>query len=248
MSALLEVQGLTVRYGHVSALEDVSLRVDEGGAVALLGANGAGKTTMLRAIGRLLRFHGGEITEGHVILDGQPLRKQTPAELVEAGIAQCLEGRRIFSDLTVQENLRLGAFTHRARTAFADRYDEMMDIFPRLKERQQSSGALLSGGEQQMLAIARALMSRPRLLLLDEPSLGLAPLAVAEISRVLQDIQATGTALLLVDQTTTLPAATTDTAYLLETGRIRRGGSTSELLSDGSVLASYLGIEGQAPR
>lgn len=248
MNSLLELRGLSVHYGNVSAVERVDVSLEEGEAVALLGANGAGKTTILRAVGRLLRFHGGQVTEGEILLDGRPLRNQTPAQLVEAGVGQCLEGRHIFADLTVRDNLRLGAHTRRSRSGANARYDQMMELFPRLQDREQSRGALLSGGEQQMLAIARALMSAPRLLLLDEPSLGLAPLVVAEIGAILRRIRHDGTSILLVDQTTVLPAAVTDRAYLIETGCVRRTGLTADLLADGSVLESYLGLGSETAR
>lgn len=243
MTPLLELCDVTVKYGHVTAVEGVSFSIAPGESMALLGSNGAGKTTILRAVGRLLRFHGGEVVSGEVRLDGKVLRKESPADLVAAGVSQALEGRRIFADLTVRDNLRLGAFARQARSSANDRYEQMMTLFPRLHEREQSKGGLLSGGEQQMLAIARALMSGPRLLLLDEPSLGLAPIVIQEIAVRLQEINATGTAILLVDQTVTLPAAVTSHACLLESGSIRRRGVTKELLADSVVLESYLGID-----
>ena len=246
MSPLLELRNVTVRYGHVTAVENISFSIGAGDSMALLGPNGAGKTTILRAIGRLLRFNGGQVVSGDVLLDGNVLRKETPADLVTAGVSQVLEGRRIFTDLSVRENLRLGAYAPRARSEANEQYDRMMTLFPRLKQREQSKGGLLSGGEQQMLAIARALMSRPRLLLLDEPSLGLAPIVIKEIGELLQQIRAAGTAILLVDQTVTLPSTVTTTASLLEAGRIRRQGPTHDLLADSVVLESYLGIQSTA--
>lgn len=248
MSALLELRDVTVRYGHVTAVEGVSFCVDEGQALALLGSNGAGKTTILRAIGRLLPFHGGEIVSGEILLAGQSLARKSPAQLVEAGVSQALEGRRIFADLTVRENLLLGAYTASARKQASQRYDQMMDLFGGLRTRESSRGGLLSGGEQQMLAIARALMSGPRLLLLDEPSLGLAPRIVEDIGLRLRDIRALGTAILLVDQAIALPGSVTDEACLIAAGTVQRRGPTKELLADASVLESYLGISTEMER
>lgn len=240
---LLAVDGLTVTYGDaVLAVEDVSLQVPVGGAVALLGANGAGKTTVLRAIGGLLGFHRAKIKSGEIVFDGRSIRSEEPSRLVAAGLAQALEGRRIFADLSVAENLRLGAFSARDRSRELRKRDELLELFPRLRERLSQPGGTLSGGEQQMLAIARALMARPRLLVLDEPSLGLAPKVVAEISTALRSVREQGTAILLVDQSTTLALRATENAYLLETGRIRASGPTDSLLADDSVRASYLGM------
>jgi branched-chain amino acid transport system ATP-binding protein len=240
--SLLEVSGIRVTYGGaVLALEDASLVVPEGGSVALLGANGAGKTTLLRAVGGLLRHHHGEVRAGEVRFDGRSIAGVDASKLVAGGIAQCLEGRRVFAGLTVEENLRVGAFAQRARGAEQARRQEMLELFPRLAERLSQPAGVLSGGEQQMLAIARAMMAGPRLLLLDEPSLGLAPLVVAEIGVVLRRINASGMAILLVDQSTTLALHVTDHAYLLENGRTSADGPTRELLSDDRVRASYLG-------
>jgi len=243
MSAmLLEVEGLRVTYGGaVLALDGVGFAVPEGGSVALLGANGAGKTTALRAVTGLLRFHGGQVTAGSVRFDGRPIRPSGAATLVAAGIAQVLEGRRVFADLTVAENLRVGAFPGRARPREREIRKELTELFPMLAERADQPAGLLSGGQQQVLAIARALMSQPRLLLLDEPSLGLAPRVVAEIGQALRAINERGCALLLVEQSTALALRATAYAYLLETGRIRAHARTAELLADERVRASYLG-------
>jgi branched-chain amino acid transport system ATP-binding protein len=245
--SLLELDGISVTYGDaVLALEDVSLVVEEGASVSLLGANGAGKTTTLRAIGGLLRYHGGQIRSGQIRFDGKPVRSGSATSLVEAGIAQSLEGRQVFGELTVEENLRVGAWIRRARRHERQTREEVLELFPRLVERLHGRAGLLSGGEQQMLAIARALMARPRLLLLDEPSLGLAPLIIAEIAAALQTIRTQGTAILVVDQNTALALGATDHAYLLETGRIRDSGPTTQLLGDDRVRDSYLGMhEGQ---
>jgi ABC-type branched-subunit amino acid transport system ATPase component len=239
---LLEVENLRVAYGGtVLALEDVSFSVPEGGAVALLGANGAGKTTALRAVTGLLRFHGGRVTGGSIRFGGQAILPTETASLVAAGIGQVLEGRRVFADLTVAENLRVGAFSGRARRTERQIRQRVAELFPLLAERADQAAGLLSGGEQQMLAIARALMSQPRLLLLDEPSLGLAPQMVAQIGEGLREINQRGCALLLVEQSTALVLRVTDHAYLLETGRLRAHGAAEALLSDGHVRASYLG-------
>jgi branched-chain amino acid transport system ATP-binding protein len=234
---LLEVQEITVRYGGaVLALDDVSLDVGAGEAVALLGANGAGKTTLLRAVGGLLAYHGGAL-RGDIRFDGRSTRRADPSRLVAAGIAQTLEGRRVFADLTVGENLRLGGFAARERQLRG----EIFELFPILRERIDQRAGLLSGGQQQMLAIGRALMARPRLLLLDEPSLGLAPIVVGEIGAALRAIADAGTAILLADQSTTLALHVTSRAHLLESGRLRAGGPTAELLLEDEVRASYLG-------
>ncbi len=247
MTRLLAVAGLCVRYGgSVRALHGVTLDVEDGEAVALLGANGAGKTTLLRAIGGLLGFHRGAITAGTIQFDGRPL-KGDPARRVTAGLGQTLEGRRMFAELSVADNLALGAFPRRARAQAATTRAEVLRLFPRLEQRLAQPAGTLSGGEQQMLAIGRALMSRPRLLVLDEPSLGLAPLVVGEIADALRTIAGQGTAILLVDQNTALALRVTQRAYLLEAGRVEAGGPTPKLLLDGTVRAAYLGTSaGQA--
>lgn len=240
--SLLEVRGLTVTYGgSVLALDDVTLAIEEGGTLALLGANGAGKTTLLRAVTGLLGFHGGRACAGSILLDGRSLLGARPDALVEAGIAQALEGRRIFTELTVRENLHLGAFPRRARAAEDAGRERVLRLFPRLRECLERNAGVLSGGEQQMLAIGRALMARPRLLLLDEPSLGLAPRVVQELAGALRRISAEGTAILLVDQSTFLAMEVAVHACLLEHGRVRVGGATAELLSSDQVRACYLG-------
>jgi ABC-type branched-subunit amino acid transport system ATPase component len=239
---LLEVEQLRVTYGGaVLALDGVSFSVPEGGAVALLGANGAGKSTALRAVTALLRFHRGQVRAGSIRFAGRSILRADAAGLVAAGIAQVLEGRRIFADLTVAENLRVGAFPGRARRREREVRADLAELFPVLAERANQPAGLLSGGQQQVLAIARALMSQPRLLLLDEPSLGLAPRVVAEIGKALRAINEQGCALLLVEQSTALALRATDHAHLLETGRIRAHAPTAELLADERVRASYLG-------
>jgi ABC-type branched-subunit amino acid transport system ATPase component len=237
----LEVNGLSVRYGAVKALHEVSLQIPAGGSVALLGANGAGKTTMLRAIGGLLAYHGGRVAAGDIRCEGHSTVGRDASRLVAAGIAQSLEGRRVFADLTVAENLRLGAFAAGQRRREASVRDEMLELFPALLEYLHHRAGLLSGGQQQMLAIARAIMAQPRLLLLDEPSLGLAPIVVSEIADALRLINARGTAILLADQNTTLALHASGHAYLLESGRLRADGPTQDLLLDDALRASYLG-------
>jgi branched-chain amino acid transport system ATP-binding protein len=239
---LLEVEDLHVRYGGAGlALDGVSLAVPEGGAVALLGANGAGKTTALRAITGLLRFHGGQVTSGAVRFEGRSILGRPTDVLVAAGIAQVLEGRRIFAELSVAENLRVGAFAPRARKREAELREAQLALFPILRERLEQKAGLMSGGEQQMLAIARALMAEPRLLLLDEPSLGLAPRVVAQIAAALGTIVERGTSVLLVEQSTAMALRSTEHAYLLENGRVRDHDTTQALLADDRVRAAYLG-------
>jgi branched-chain amino acid transport system ATP-binding protein len=241
-SHLLEVDDLAVTYGRsVLALAGVDLRVERGGCVALLGANGAGKTTLLRAITGLLPLYDAEVRRGAIRFADRSTLGRDASSLVRAGIAQSLEGRRIFPDLTVEENLRVGAFAVREREAIPGRQAEMVELFPRLGERMGQPGGLLSGGEQQMLAIARALMAGPELLVLDEPSLGLAPLVVAEIAEALRAVNERGTAILLVDQGTALAMRVTRQAYLLENGQIRASGPTPELLADDRIREAYLG-------
>jgi branched-chain amino acid transport system ATP-binding protein len=239
---LLEVDGLRVTYGgSVLALDGVGFSVPLGGAVALVGANGAGKTTALRAVTGLLRFHGGQVAAGTIRFAGRSIVRTDAASLVAAGIGQVLEGRRVFAELTVAENLRVGAFSNRSRRREREIRAELDELFPVLAERSEQPAGQLSGGQQQMLAIARALMAHPRLLLLDEPSLGLAPRVVAQIGEALRTINERGCALLLVEQSTALALRVTEHAYLLETGHIRAHARTAELLSDERVRASYLG-------
>jgi len=240
--SLLEIDDLRVRYGGAGlALDGLSLEVPEGGAVALLGANGAGKTTTLRAVTGLLRFHGGVVAGGDIRFDGRSILGRLPYQLVADGIAQVLEGRRVFAELTVAENLRAGAFAPRARRRERELRDQQLELFGLLGERLNQKAGLLSGGEQQMLAIARALMAQPRLLLLDEPSLGLAPRVVAQISAALAVIVEAGTSVLLVEQSTAMAVRTTTHAYLLEHGRVRDHDATPALIGDDRVRAAYLG-------
>jgi len=238
---MLEVRDLTVTYGAVLALDAVSLEVAEGGSTCLLGPNGAGKTTLLRSVSGLLRFHGGRIVSGEVRYAGQVVTGADASRLVAAGVAQVLEGRRVFTNLSVEENLRAGQLRARHRSAARQR-ERVLALFPRLAERLGQAAGLLSGGEQQMLAIARALMSSPRLLLLDEPSLGLAPLVTRGIGAALAEINADGVTLLVVEQSSALAQAIARHGYLIETGSIRASGPTAELLADEQVRATYLGV------
>jgi ABC-type branched-subunit amino acid transport system ATPase component len=244
---LLEVEELSVRYGAALALDRISMSLAAGERVGLLGANGAGKTTLLRAVSGLIGFHSGTVTSGAIRLDGNVVSGDSPSRMIRRGLAQCLEGRRIFGDLTVAENLRIGSFSQRDRVATKARTEAVLEWFPRLAGRLSQKGGLLSGGEQQMLAIGRALMARPRLLLLDEPSLGLAPIVVAQIGDILERVSVEeGVAILLVEQSTSLVLRLTQRAYLVETGRVRTAGVTSEMLADGDVRAAYLGTQAES--
>ena len=233
---LLTVNELEAYYGRVCALHSVSLEVAEGSVAALLGANGAGKTTTLRVISGLLRP-----TRGSVEFDGKRIDGSNPDRLVRAGIVQVPEGRQIFADLTVRENLLLGGYARRDGGSARQESQRVFDYFPRLGERQQQRAGTLSGGEQQMLAIGRALMARPRLLLLDEPSLGLAPLLVKEIFRVIGDIRAAGTTVLLVEQNAHMALSVADHAYVLETGRVILADRSAALRQREEVQRAYLG-------
>ena len=232
---LLELRGLAVNYGPIAALNGIDLEVRTGEIVGLVGANGAGKTTTLRAISGLVSPRAGEIR-----FEDRVLRRHTPGAAVRAGIAHCPEGRRVFPTLSVRENIELGAAVlPNAQRAAA--LDEMLDLFPVLRERAGQQGATLSGGEQQMLAIARALASRPRLLMLDEPSLGLAPLIVAQVADLIRQVRERGTTVLLVEQNAALTLALSNRAYVLENGSIALSGVASEMAQDVRVRDAYLG-------
>ena len=234
---LLAVEDLRVAYGAVAAIRGVSLTVAAGEVVALLGGNGAGKSTMLRAISGLVRPRGGRIK-----LAGETIHRLSPARIVRLGIGHCPEGRRIFASLSVAENLRLGAAQRHDRGAVAEDRERMFALFPILRERQQQPAGTLSGGEQQMLALARALMARPKLLMLDEPSLGLAPLLVQQIFRRLAELKAAGTTMLLVEQSIAVALELADRAYVLRTGEVSLEGSAATLKADYERLAeAYLG-------
>ena len=240
---ILSVRNAEVVYNDVAlVLRGVSVDVPQGAIVALLGANGAGKTTLLRAITGLLRVHRGEMTKGTVELEGKRISGLDPAAIVKRGIAQVMEGRRIFQELTVEENLRAGGFTRRRGGGTRESYDRVMELFPVLAERRRSVAGYLSGGEQQMLAMGRALMASPRLMLLDEPSLGLAPRLVEQVRDIVVDINKAGTSVLLVEQNATMALSIAQTGYVMETGRIVKDGAASELLADQDIQEFYLGV------
>ncbi|MEW6560678.1 MAG: ABC transporter ATP-binding protein [Pseudomonadota bacterium] len=234
---LLEIEKLDVRYGHIQALRGVSLSVSEGEIVTLLGANGAGKTTLMRTISGLLRPHAGDVK-----LRGKSIVRVGADNIVRQGISQVPEGRRVFPTLSVAENLLLGGYTRPTAEAKGS-MQRVLQMFPRLAERRAQYAGTLSGGEQQMLAIGRALMARPTLLLLDEPSLGLAPIIVRDIFRTLRQIREQGMTVLLVEQNARMALKLADRGYVLETGRIALQGSAQELLASPEVQATYLGKE-----
>ncbi len=236
MAAMLEMKDVNVFYGNIHAIQDINLTVNQGEVVTLIGANGAGKSTTLRTISGLLKPKSGEIFFG-----GQPIGGRPAQDIVKAGISQVPEGRRIFANMTVLENLELGAYTRTDKDGIAADMEIVFGRFPRLKERLQQEAGTLSGGEQQMLAMGRALMSRPRLLLLDEPSMGLAPILIKEIFSIISDINATGTTILLVEQNANMALKVAHRAYVLETGRITMSGDADELASSDAVRKAYLG-------
>ena len=235
--AMLEVKDLNVHYGAIHALHGVDLRVERGEIVTLIGANGAGKSTTLRAISGLLRPSAGSI-----VFEGKPITKTPPHEIVHMGIAHAPEGRGIFANLTVDENLDMGAYARSDRAGIAKDRERALTLFPRLRERIDQSAGTLSGGEQQMLAIARALLARPRLLLLDEPSLGLAPQVVQTIFKIIREINAGGTTILLVEQNAHMALQVARTAFVLEVGRIVMSGAANELAKSDEVRKAYLGV------
>jgi branched-chain amino acid transport system ATP-binding protein len=233
---LLSIDDLSVSYGGIKALQGIDLRVYPGEVVSLIGANGAGKSTTLKAISRIVKP-----TAGSIMYDGRNLMSLRPEEVVRHGLAHSPEGRRVLTKLSIQDNLELGAFVVADKAQIAQTMKEQYELFPRLFERRNQLAGTLSGGEQQMLAIARALMSRPKLLLLDEPSLGLAPIIVQEIFRIIDDLRASGVTILLVEQNANLALRHADRAYVLETGRITLAGTADELLTNEAVKAAYLG-------
>ncbi len=238
---MLSVKNLEVVYDEVVlALRGVSLEVPDGRIIALLGANGAGKSSLLRSLSGLLDVHNGEIRKGKVTLDGRDIGNLGPAAITGAGIKHVLEGRRVFKELTVEENLRVGAYSNRSE--YAANLDRVYGLFPRLKERSGGTAGYLSGGEQQMLAIGRALMSGPRYLLLDEPSLGLAPKIVEQIREIIVEINGQGIGVLLVEQNATMALSIAHHGYVLETGRVVMDRPAAELLADDDVREFYLGL------
>lgn len=236
MSAMLTVDNLSIHYGVIQAVKNVSFEVNDGEVVTLIGANGAGKTSILRTISGLVRP-----SEGSISFLGESIEKAPARKIVANGLSQVPEGRHVFSGLTVMENLEMGAFLHNDREQNQKNLKMIFERFPRLEERKNQDAATLSGGEQQMLAMGRALMSRPKLLLLDEPSMGLAPIFIQEIFDIIQDIQKQGTTVLLVEQNANKALAIADRGYVLETGKIVLSGTGQELLASDEVRKAYLG-------
>ena len=235
---LLEVEGLCVNYGHIEAIRDITFDVPEGSVTTLIGANGAGKTTTLKTLSGIRKVRAGSVK-----FDGKDITHAAPYDRVKLGISQSPEGRRCFVGMTVRENLDMGAFVRNDRksAAYQEDMDRVLALFPRLAERINQSAGTMSGGEQQMLAIGRALMARPRLILLDEPSMGLAPKLIAQIFAIIKEINEQGTTVLLVEQNAAQALKAADDAHILETGEIVRSGKGSELAGDDSVRAAYLG-------
>ena len=236
MNSMLKIEDINVFYGAIHAIKGVSLEVNQGEIVTLIGANGAGKSTILRTVSGLLKPKEGTISFEDSVISGMPAH-----EIVAKGISQVPEGRRIFAEMTVMENLELGAFTRKDKAGIKEDLEMVFTRFPRLKERMTQDAGTLSGGEQQMLAMGRALMSRPRLLLLDEPSMGLAPLLIKEIFNIIVDINKDGTTVLLVEQNANMALSIAHRAYVLETGRITLSGDAKELAASEDVRKAYLG-------
>jgi branched-chain amino acid transport system ATP-binding protein len=236
---LLEIQDMTVGYGRIEALHGISLSVQDGELVTLIGANGAGKTTTMRAISGIR-----PLTRGSIIFDGQDITRMKAHLRVVAGIVQAPEGRGVFPGMTVQENLDMGHYARKfeSKAAYQETLDQVFDLFPRLGERRTQVGGTMSGGEQQMVAIGRALMARPRLMLLDEPSMGLAPMVIQSIFKIITEINKTGTTILLVEQNAQQALSRSSRAYILETGEVVKSGPGPELLADPAIKAAYLGV------
>ena len=242
---MLELANVEVVYNDVIlVLRGLSIEVPDGQIVALLGANGAGKTTTLRAISGLLDVHNGEITKGTVTYNGEVINGKKPSDIVLSGITQVMEGRRVFSDLTVDENLVCGGITIKDKAQTDAAYERVMDLFPRLAERRKQVSGYLSGGEQQMLAIGRALMTSPNLLVLDEPSLGLAPKLIEQIRDIIVDINQQGTSVLLIEQNAMMALSIANFGYIMETGKVVMDGDGQKLLADDDVKEFYLGLHG----
>ena len=234
---ILEVNHFSYSYGHIKAVDDISFHVDEGEIVTLIGGNGAGKTTTLRAISGLIR--GGQ--KGSVLFEGKEILGLSAHKITGMGIAQCLEGRQVFSHLTVRENLQMGAFLRKDTDKIKQDYEYVYSLFPRLKERNSQLAGTLSGGEQQMLAVGRGLMMNPKILMMDEPSLGLAPLVVQGIFDIIRTINKEGVTVLLIEQNANMALKIADLGYVLETGRITLTGSGRDLLKNEDVKKAYLG-------
>ncbi len=240
---MLSLENIEVVYNDVVlVLRGISIEVPDGKIVALLGANGAGKTTTLRAITGLLDIHEGDITKGEIVFDGVDITHEDPSARVRRGISQVMEGRRVFAELSVEENLRAGAYVNRDNAAVIDARDRVMTLFPRLAERKNATAGYLSGGEQQMLAIGRALMQNPKLLILDEPSLGLAPMLVQEVRQIIQSINEQGTSVLLIEQNANMALSIAHHGYIMETGKMVMDGKPEKLLKDEDVQEFYLGL------
>lgn len=235
---MLNVENINVHYGAIHALKDVSFHLEQNEIVALIGANGAGKSTSMNTISGLLHP-----TSGRIMFEGEDISQVPPQEIVRKGIIQVPEGRRIFASMSVWENLEMGAYARISRTEVKSRMESMFERFPRLKERRNQSGGTLSGGEQQMLAIARALMAEPRVLLLDEPSMGLAPILVEQIFDIIREINESGTSIILVEQNALMALSIADRGYVLDTGRVALEGRSDDLLLNPLVINAYLGGE-----
>ena len=233
---MLELKDVNVHYGAIHALQGININVNQGEIVTLIGANGAGKSTTLKAISGVLKP-----TSGEILFEGNDIAKMKPHNLVSLGIAHVPEGRRVFSKMSVMENLEMGAYSRKDKEQIKKDYKKIFDIFPRIYERRNQMSGTLSGGEQQMLAMGRALISKPRLLLLDEPSMGLAPLIVKQIFSIIEDINKSGTTILLVEQNATMALKVAVRAYVIQHGTIEMEGSAEKLLNDESVKNAYLG-------
>ncbi|MBB6445767.1 ABC transporter ATP-binding protein [Bacillus benzoevorans] len=233
---MLHINEINVYYGNIHALKDIKLQVNQGEIVTLIGANGAGKSTLLKTISGLLKPKKGGITFEGITIDGKPAQW-----IVKRGISQVPEGRRIFANMSVEENLELGAYLRKDKDGIKQDYQKVYDLFPRLYERRKQQSGTLSGGEQQMLAMGRALMARPKLLLLDEPSMGLAPIFVKTIFDIIKEINASGTTVMLVEQNANMALSIAHRAYVIETGRVVLSGSAEELRSSEQIKAAYLG-------
>ncbi len=234
--AMLEIKNLEVYYGVIQAIKGISFEVNQGEVIALIGANGAGKTTTLQTITGML-----QAKKGQIIFEGKEITKVPGHKIVSMGMAHVPEGRRVFADLTVLENLKLGAYTRKDKNEITQTLKKVYESFPRLEERKNQSAGTLSGGEQQMLAMGRALMSKPRIILMDEPSMGLSPIFVEEIFKIIQEISAAGTTVLLVEQNAKKALSIADRAYVLETGNIVLSGDAKELMNNESIKKAYLG-------
>jgi branched-chain amino acid transport system ATP-binding protein len=234
---MLEIKGLSIHYGMIPAVKKLDMVVKKGEVVSLIGTNGSGKSTTLRAISGIVKVH-----EGSILFEGKDITKIPPHKIVEMGISHVPEGRGVFTELTVLENLRMGAFTRKDKNGINRDIQEIFRYFPRLEERKKQLAGTLSGGEQQMLAIGRALMSRPKLLLLDEPSMGLAPILVKEIFKIIKNINEEGTTILLVEQNAKMALSVSHRGYVLETGKVVAHGSVEELRNNDMIQKIYLGI------